>query len=285
MLPKLINYLKHKLKHFKNYFLWKRDLKKIMNSDYSFSRLDDNSYFNNKILIIVPHADDELIGCYKILSKYKKNVRLFYCGMSGSNQSEDNKNTRLNEFIEATKSYEVEYSYYKNNLEQELLNEVINYKPDLVLLPNFVDWHNEHREVNSLFYSVIEANSITVEKVGFYKISTPIPINQISNVFNLGKKDLNRKKSLFSKHYKSQRHMPIARYLYEDRLYGKLIGSFAGETYSIYDLESWKKRIKVLSKNNFTNEISDLHKFINDIWLKWKLIEDIEKHFKEEMYE
>jgi len=284
MLKKIHYYFLTKLRFIKNELSWNIDLEKIKKLKPNTVTVRTNNINEyNKILVVVPHADDELIGCYNFIKKNNKKIKLFYCGYLGTKTNYLNKNIRLKEFIGVCDYLNVDFSISQGNLKDELYKEILDYSPDLILLPYYLDWHEEHREVNYLIYAIIKKyNKRLIQKIGCYKISTPIPASQVNFIVSLAKKDLNEKKKVFYKYYRSQKYLPLNRFFYEDRAYGRLFKLYAAEIYSIFDIDTWKKKIELIRKENILKEISRLKKIVNQIFDKWKLVDEIERRLQEE---
>ena len=88
---------------------WRRDSEKIRIC------LDDKHEIRSqspgkKILVVSPHADDELIGAFCILSTFNQNCEMFYCGLLGYDaENQIIKETRCAEYIKFCKSMSMHY--------------------------------------------------------------------------------------------------------------------------------------------------------------------------------
>lgn len=126
-----------KLRVFKTYFLHvPRYLKPIPNK------------IEGEILIIVPHSDDELIGCHQFIRHNINNATLFYCGFTGKNKTQENHIVRLDEFKKYCEQSNCKYVVSSENVKEDLYSYLDEAKPDIVAIPSMVDWHSEHRVIN-----------------------------------------------------------------------------------------------------------------------------------------
>ena len=107
------------------------------------------SELKTPILFIVPHADDELLPSWKTLSKYKDQIILYYCGMTGSNNSVKNKITRENEISLFAK--EKDYNIIiPDDWKESLVDTINDMHIKYVFLPSYFDWHLEHRLIDEM---------------------------------------------------------------------------------------------------------------------------------------
>ena len=190
-----------------------------------------------KILVIAPHADDELIGCHQLMVNNKNKVVVFYCGYLGSNQCESNRLTRESEFINYVNNIGVQYIVSSQRKVSEELGLVLrNYKPDVICLPSYIDWHREHRQINDICFSIIP-KSAPETTVCWYHISIPIPKSFINSVSLMSLAQHSYKWDMMKTFYKSQLHMDTNRFQYVERIHG-LANSYA-ETYCIMSVQEW----------------------------------------------
>lgn len=255
-----------KIIEIKNRFLWKKQVAKIYDTkDINMNQLNLNGL---KTIILVPHADDELIGCYHFLKKNKKNSLLVFFNFTGSNNNDSNIRTRNNEFTNFCKKEGFEFTILKN-YERDLIEILEQYKPELILMPTFIDWHSEHRAINIILKQIISKITFNLY-IGWYQISVALPIKYINFLINIDKRELKTKKKLFSKYYSSQKNLPIDRFLIRSIYYGNKLDLYGFEGFFILDLSIWKEFIDINIEN-----LVDLKKHINNLFATEKLAEDI----------
>jgi LmbE family N-acetylglucosaminyl deacetylase len=217
------------------------------------------------ILIIAPHADDELIGCFQFIKNNLRAVRLFYCGFTGGNIDSENISSRAAEFEKFCKTMKVEYVVSSNNIEIDLKKEINEYGPDAILIPSFVDWHLEHRKVNHILSEIIEHCDCST-CIMWYQISVPMSSTFVNCFEVLNKRDQDEKWDIFYDCYKTQKHLPIKRFRYAERLAGQRHGVFAGEEFSLMSAAEWRRCIRILQEKKNEMEIDSLSESINDLF-------------------
>ena len=153
-----------KLRVFKTYFLHvPRYLKPIPNK------------IEGEILIIVPHADDELIGCHQFIRHNINNATLFYCGFTGKNKTQENHIVRLDEFKKYCEQSNCKYVVSSENVKEDLYSYLDEAKPDIVAIPSMVDWHSEHRVINYYIRDYINSHrNPCIKSVLWYHLSVPL---------------------------------------------------------------------------------------------------------------
>ena len=184
---------------------------------------------SKNILILSPHADDEVIGCGGIISKYsregcKVNVLILTNASLGAEELFSKKKINLirseakkaNKLI-GTKNLIFEdlpalslqnFPIYK--IANIITKHVEKIKPDTVFIPSSYDIHQDHKIIFHSAKVALRTNKkITVKKVFSYEVLSETEWNEYQKVFNpnyyvaLRKSDINLKIKSFLK-YKSQ---------------------------------------------------------------------------------
>ena len=220
---------------------------KIRNIQSLIGCSHDTGVFHTEgdILVIAPHADDELIGCHQMMVNHSSQVTVFYCGFLGSNLNENNRKKRKKEFVEYVQTIGVNFFLSTpDHLIEDLEDTIITLSPSFVFLPSFVDWHPEHRKINDICIPLFE-RYIPNSKVCWYHVSMPIPRDYITIVSNLTRKQHECKWELMKNIYKSQLHMNIKRFRFVESLHAD--GSNYAETYILLSLSNWQEAINTLS--------------------------------------
>lgn len=236
---KILHYLYNKLKLLQ----WKYGLL-FSQKEYLYN-LNGNRLFpeeNNKILILVPHSDDEWIGCSKIISSHKK-VDVYYFNFLGKNYTENNKIIRLNELQALKKifSFNLFISGSYDSYE-DLKALLLKNKYTHIFIPSFFDWHPEHIKVNKIFNTCINDINLDVfPQLFFYPITVPLP-DQLNIFYSvMDKAYIKLKKNTFNLIYKSQKNIPCRRSCIQSRISAKGLKYHAIETYGKISLVNWNK--------------------------------------------
>ncbi|MBQ7075630.1 MAG: PIG-L family deacetylase, partial [Clostridia bacterium] len=213
---------------------------------------------NKKILIVVPHADDELIGCYSIVKKYCKNTIVWYSGMTGDDTNEANKNTRKQEFLKFCRKMGVESVTCNGDIKEELQRTFYKYRPEYVFAPSVIDWHQEHRK---LFFSVTDVLRDTDAQLYCYQVTVPITQKYITHYSELTKEEHKTKWQVFKDTYISQKFMSVLRMKLNEMVYRKEKEKIRAEVFMKY--EPRNHVFENMSEDNFEN----LNRIKKDI--KW----------------
>ncbi|MDC0402635.1 PIG-L family deacetylase [Candidatus Pelagibacter sp.] len=182
-----------------------------------------------KILILSPHADDEILGCGGLISKYsKKNYNISVLILTNASRGApelysdiDIKKIR-NESIIANKTIGTKKLYFEN-LPGLILNNypiykianvikkyLININPEIVLIPSANDIHDDHKIIfKSAKISLRTNYKNKLKKILSYEVLSETEWNENENSFNpnffvkLDRSEINNKIKAFLK-YKSQ---------------------------------------------------------------------------------
>jgi len=240
---------------------WQYKFQKLVNRVLDIQRIDTNKLQN--VLIIAPHADDEIVGCYKLLSSPNK-VLIFCLSLTGSNINKENKQIRRIEFLELSKNFGVDVKISNGQYSEELEKIIYRFKPENIFLPHYIDWHQEHIFASILLKEVI--NNINYEcSVYSYQISVPISSYIITHYIPMNFFEQRTKWNIFNTIYKSQRHLPVFRFKLQEKISGKLVESYAAEVFVKLDLNKWKLIIDKIALGSISYELGLLKGFINNI--------------------
>lgn len=220
---------------------------------------------NDKVVILVPHADDEWIGPYSIIKDRYSKLHCIYFNLFGNNYSEDNVRKRNAEIKKSSEYWGVTLdNVYKYDV--DALCQLIK-DARYCFIPSPYDWHEEHRKVFLTF--VMAFNKLTIEQreklnVFYFSVSVPHPCDKAQFYIPLTKKELNEKWSQFVKIYHSQAFMPACRYKLQLRLVPKTVG-YAAQTFIKADEELLLYDKKLITNTSVACMLSGLQKHINDI--------------------
>ena len=161
-----------------------------------------------------------MIACDGIIRKFRDNVVIFYSGMLGGNNSEENKRTRTTEFIKYCQSVGVEYIINNDDVYEGLEKIISENKFKFIFAPSVVDWHEEHRK---LFVYTVDINEKQEQKakVFCYQVTVPIPQEYVTHYFQMTKLEQKRKWQMFKEVYLSQSNMPVHRFKIAERSFAR----------------------------------------------------------------
>lgn len=223
MLRKLYHSVKWCAKHLK----WV--LQTPIIRDFACQRNSVKFQADGSILVIAPHADDELIGCYQLIKNYSSNVTVFYCSFLGSNYSDNNRVIRENEIKNYINSQGIGlYISSPKQIAKDLLCVINTIKPNYVFIPSIIDWHPEHRKVNIIIADIVKNFPFYI---GWYHVSLPIPGDFVSAYSSMTETEQKNKWSSMQSFYTSQLHMDIERFVLVEKLSGET--DYAREVYMI----------------------------------------------------
>lgn len=204
---------------------------------------------NKRIAVLAPHSDDEWIGCSRLLLKNPNNVTVINMDMQGGD-SEELHALRFEEMRSVAQKIGYELITAGKSKEEFLCRFLTENSVDVVMLPGYYDWHDEH-------FAVMDAFSCAAKKIGYdglvgmYQVSLPMPECLINYASVMRKKELKRKWSDLKKYYPSQDFLPIKRFMINEHINGGIIVAYAIESYSIMHVKKWQDKYNY---NKLTNE-------------------------------
>ena len=191
-------------------------------------------YRKRRVLLISPHADDELLSSYTLL-KNCRDITVYYCGFTGADPSLENRNTRQQEIEQLCKMMNIPVVNGYGSCEN-LAAVIKDY--DVIVVPSIVDWHPEHRKVSYLLYNILKDMSVRPE---IYSYSVTVPNESLEAILALpmSRPEQNEKYRIFNKVYHSQKFMPVYRFRINERINGYHAQTFAAELFLRHHFEKW----------------------------------------------
>ena len=190
-------------------------------------------------MVLIPHADDEWIGCSRIIRKMKK-VILVDMDMDGGD-SPSIHSKRKEELQQISKKFNHQLLILKKNKSDELFQLVRTENPDYILVPFFYYWFQEHIMVMDLLEQSFK-NEILESNILMYQVSVPIGTRWINRVMPMSKHDLKEKWNVFKEVYKTQLHLPCFRFAMHEHVNGFLSKSFAAEIFVQMTFKEWRNQ-------------------------------------------
>lgn len=207
-------------------------------------------------LIIVPHADDEWVGCSQII-RQGKGIHVLYMDFPKIH-GDKNACIRYEELLKCSceQNFELHLCDDWRCLLEKLEDIITNCYIKQLFVPSFWDWHPDHIEAIRIVWQHLMTKRGYMIDQYCYQISCPILSSQ--DMFYLRVK---RKWKKFGVYYRSQKNLPIFRF----RLHEVLNGIFY--KVGIVPIEVYKKvNLLELEENNL-NAKEVLRESINDIAL------------------
>ena len=216
---------------------------------------------NKKIVILAPHSDDEWIGCSQLLLKHTNDVTVINMDMQGGDNNELHE-LRFNEMQHVAKTLGYKLVTSSKNRKDFLCQFLKENPTDIVMLPCYYDWHDEHFAVME-YFAHAAVKSLYSGLVGMYQVSLPIPASMINYASIMGKNELRKKWTNFKKYYSSQSFLPTKRFMINEYINGEIASACAIESYSVNQVDVW---LADYSKRMLSeNEISMLKNNVNRI--------------------
>ena len=214
-----------------------------------------------KTLILAPHSDDEWIGCSQII---QGNTEVLICNMDmPGGDSKSLHDIRYKEMLSLATRFNRRVETVASDKRAEGLLDVIkSYRPEVVFLPFFTDWHEEHIAVMKTLENVAEF--LDGIKIGMYPVSLPLEPRYITHYRPLGKRELEFKWKTFKTVYRTQAHaLPWRRFAANERINGAFFKAYAAEVYSVMSVEEWLRCLEhgMLSdsqKNSLQNNLNHI---------------------------
>ena len=160
-----------------------------------------------RLLVLAPHPDDEVIGCGGVVAlhlKERRKVRVIVAtdGTAAEAAGDDRDAYRIRREAESSaalerlgRGAEVEFLRFRDReldasrdlLASQLRGQLDAFKPDLVLVPSPIEFHPDHLALSRVFCAVVERDpslfaELAVARVAFYEVTQPIRPNTLVNI-------------------------------------------------------------------------------------------------------
>ena len=205
---------------------------------YSVMNCDDED-----ILFLVPHADDDLFGGYALATKYKDKCVYGYFGLTGSNKTIENKVRRDQEFKAFCQRMNVQY-FFLDDI-KDLIGLIANKNSLHIFVPSIIDWHPEHRLLNYYLLDSLKAVKDCNIRISWYSVTVPICF-RTAEIIPMAVEEQQKKYRLFKDVYLTQKHMPIQRFILQERINALKTQFYSGEIFLDLDLSVWKRAVEYI---------------------------------------
>lgn len=234
ILKQIIKRILLRVLQIRNLLLWQLDCKHIRKSISSKVKMTLPN--DKKALILIPHADDEWVGCSSLV-KNGLDILLYDMDMNGGDGKVLHE-ARYNELSKISILYNKPLLKVGLNKSLSLIETIKNEKPELICVPFFFDWHPEHIEVMGILRQALLNLKYDVD-IAMYQVSMPIPRNCITHIYPMPKSEWKQKWKTFEEIYKSQTGIPYKRFAINERVNGAICGSYAGESFVCCKASVW----------------------------------------------
>jgi LmbE family N-acetylglucosaminyl deacetylase len=163
-----------------------------------------------RLLVLAPHPDDEVIGCGGLVAQHRKanrKVRVVVAtdGTAAEAAGDDRDAYRIRREAESSaalerlgRGVELEFLRFRDReladshelLAARLRTQLETFRPDLVLVPSPIEFHPDHAALSRVFCAVIERDAalfaeLAVTRVAFYEVTQPIRPNTLVDITNV----------------------------------------------------------------------------------------------------
>lgn len=192
--------------------------------------------YGKKTVILIPHADDEWVGCSSLV-KNGSDILLYDMDMNGGDDKVLHE-ARYNELLKISTLYNKPLLKVGLSRSLSLIEIIKKEKPQMICVPFFFDWHPEHIEVMGILRQALLNLEYDVD-IAMYQVSMPIPRNCITHINPMSKIEWKRKWKSFEGIYKSQTGIPYKRFAINERVNGAVCESYAGEAFVYCGASAW----------------------------------------------
>lgn len=152
----------------------------------------------NKILVIAPHPDDEVLGCGGTIAKFSKINEVFLCVVTKAYSPEWSRRfirnrqqeiEKVNKILSIKKTFFLDFPTVKlNTIPQKEINEAISkiikeVKPDTIFIPHKGDVNSDHRIVFESSLVAVRPNKQKINKVLSYETLSSTEWGQAIDTF------------------------------------------------------------------------------------------------------
>jgi LmbE family N-acetylglucosaminyl deacetylase/glycosyltransferase involved in cell wall biosynthesis len=149
-----------------------------------------------RLLVLAPHPDDEAIGCGGLVALHvreKRVVRIVVAtdgGQGGTPQTREQESRRGLSRLGG--NAELEFLRFPDrsfgrDAEPRLREELVSFRPDLILLPSPIEIHPDHLALARVFCELVQSDEtlfvdLATARVAFYEVGQPLRPNAIVDI-------------------------------------------------------------------------------------------------------
>ncbi|HEX6085201.1 MAG TPA: PIG-L deacetylase family protein, partial [Thermoanaerobaculia bacterium] len=149
-----------------------------------------------RLLVLAPHPDDEAIGCGGLVALHlreKRVVRIVVAtdgAQGGTAETREQESRRGLSRLGGTA--EIEFLRFAdrsfgNDAESRLREELLSFRPDLILVPSTIEIHPDHLALARVFCELAQSDEslfvdLATARVAFYEVGQPLRPNAIVDI-------------------------------------------------------------------------------------------------------
>lgn len=194
---------------------------------------------NGTSLVLLPHVDDEWIGCSQVLTSGHRVILVDMDMNGGDNYTIHLQRKEELKVLSKIFSLPIVCLKDKNN---ELLELIKLNKPAQIFVPFTIDWHPEHIQVANILKQTLKEcllDGIYIDRIISYNVSVPFPIELVNAYLPLDFYSLINKWKVFTSVYKSQTDIPRIRYISNEIIDGGYVGYIGAEFFYSVSMKSY----------------------------------------------
>lgn len=149
-----------------------------------------------RLLVLAPHPDDEVIGCGGLVAHHLRDgrqVRVVVAtdgAQAGASATREQESRRALDLLGQTA--QLEFLRFPdrslgNEAASRIREELLVFRPDLVLVPSPIEIHPDHLALSRIFCELIQRDEtlfadLAVTRVAFYEVGQPVRPNAIVDI-------------------------------------------------------------------------------------------------------
>ena len=149
-----------------------------------------------RLLVLAPHPDDEAIGCGGLLALHLREKRVVRIVVATDGAEGGTAETREQESRRGLSrlggNAEIEFLRYAdrsfgNDAAPQLRQELVDFRPDLILVPSAIEIHPDHLALARVFCELVQSDEtlfvdLATARVAFYEVGQPLRPNAIVDI-------------------------------------------------------------------------------------------------------
>lgn len=149
-----------------------------------------------RLLVLAPHPDDEAIGCGGLVALHLRERRAVRIVIATDGAEAGDAATREEESRRGIAvlgdGAEIEFLRFgdrklDDSVAVALLDELVAFRPDLILVPSPIEIHPDHAALSRAFCEIVQRNEslfadLAVTRVAFYEVGQPLRPNAIVDI-------------------------------------------------------------------------------------------------------